>query len=216
LRNFLYKKSGNFWREVMRTVVRKQAVRPRTPVAICDICHIRIAPAEERIVSEGVIAHCHCSKNVVVPEGFLPTVYTVHTAVGVVPAACWLDDRERAVIWGKVHEAAAGLMAMFAECKHPNRAEAALVIKALYTSMSAFVRLLPAGDDNDMNAGRMIIINAMHRLYTESMKYLGVRLTLTKPVHDWLESNRLARRARNAEIAAVELGLLILWSRMDQ
>jgi len=176
---------------------------------ICGVCHVVLAPKEEKTVVNGTAVHRRCARQAKVPEDFLPTVYTMHMAVGMVPARCWLNDAGRSALWNKVHAITASLKTMFIDSERPTMAAAVPAVRSLYAALSKFARLLPATDDVDMNAGRMMVIDAMRKLHMESLKRLGIQLTLTKPVRDLMESNR---RHRVEGTRHVETRLAILWA----
>ena len=176
---------------------------------ICCVCHVALAPKEEKAVVNGTTVHRRCARQTKVPEGFLPTVYTMHTAIGIVPASCWLNDANRSALWDRVHAVTASLKTMFIDSERPTMAAAVLAVRSLYAALSKFARLLPATDDIEVNAGRMMVIDAMRKLQMESVKHLGIQLTLTKPVRDLVEINR---RQRVEGTRQIETRFALLWA----
>jgi hypothetical protein len=189
--------------------ILRKVVRQKIAGRMCGVCHVKVAPGEEQAIIDGGIMHSRCSRQTKVPEGFLPTVYTLHTAVGIVPARCWLNDADRSALWNQVYAITASLKTMFIKSEQPTIAEAVTAVRSLYAALSKFVRLLPAINDIEMNAGRMVVVDAMRKLHEESMKHLGTELVLTKPMRDLRERHR---RHRVEGTKHIEARLALLWA----
>lgn len=173
--------------------IHEATVRVGRSVEMCGVCHLVLAPGDERTTKDGMVMHRRHVGKTEVSGKFLGTVYAMQTAIELVSESCWNVADERFAHWAEVLLAEGALKRLFADGRRPIGTETVMAVRRMYQALSGFLRFLPKASAIEVNAGRTILTGAMYQLHKEAKKHFGYQLPLTRSVNDWLEFNRRAR-----------------------